>query len=233
MATTHEGKAPVVIEEPKVSTDRTIIDSEEFVQKNKKILSIITGVLIGAAALFFGYRYYINSQDEEAQSQMFQAVYYFEADSLTKALKGDGKDLGLADVADTYSGTPAGNLANFYAGVAYLKNGKYDEAIESLKNFGANDLLVQGRAYSLIGDAYMEKKELDNATEYYKKAAEYKPNEFFTPRYLMKLAFAYELQNDFESAIKAYDEIIEKYSKASEVNDAKKYKAKAEASVSK
>jgi hypothetical protein len=47
--------------------------------------------------------------------------------------------------------------------------------------------LVQARAYSLIGDAYAEKKSFGDAIDYYKKASEYKSNKFFTPSYLMKL----------------------------------------------
>ena len=226
-----------VVKEPIVPLDDTsandrLSKSEEFVAKNKKVLSIATLVIAVIGGLFIFYKYYINNQDKEAQAEMFSAVYNFEADSLDKAIKGDGKDLGLLDISETYDQTKAGNLANFYLGVSYLKKGKFDDAITYLENFKSNDLLVQARAYCLLGDAYMEKKDLESAVENYKKAAEYKPNESFTPRYLMKLAYAYELQKDFDSAVKAYDEIIEKYYKAPEANDAKKYKAKAQALAS-
>jgi hypothetical protein len=43
---------------------------------------------------------------------MFQAVYYFEADSLDKALNGDGNNLGFLEIIDEYSVTDAANLAN-------------------------------------------------------------------------------------------------------------------------
>ena len=39
----------------------------------------------------------------------------------------------------------------------------------------------------------MKDRDIENAISYYKKASEYKPNEFFTPRYIMKLAMAYEV----------------------------------------
>ncbi len=69
----------------------------------------------------------------------------------------------LSLFADNYGSTPGGNLAKFYAGLGLLKQGKYDEAIEHLDDFKSSDLLVQARAYALLGDAYMEKKSYDEA----------------------------------------------------------------------
>ena len=117
---------------------------------------------------------------------MFQAVYYFEADSLDKALNGDGNNLGFLDIADEYGITDAGNLANYYAGVSYLKQGKFELARLYLEDFSADDLLIQARAYSLVGDSYMEEEKYDDAAKYYNKAANYKPNKYFSPTYLMK-----------------------------------------------
>ena len=109
-----------------------------------------------------------------------------------------------------------------------MKQGKYDEAIEHLKDFSAGDILIQARAYSLIGDAYMEKKQPAEAIDYYDKAANHEPNKFFSPSYLMKLALAYELANQKEKAIEAYDKIISQYEDSAEANNAKKYKSKLE-----
>lgn len=205
--------------------------AEDFFQENR---NVVIGVVVGLIVLvggFFGYQYYQGTQDDEAQNQLFQPVYQFEADSLKQALSGNGSTPGLLSVADNYGSTNAGNLAEFYAGVALLKQGKYDEAIEHLKGFSSSDLLVQGRAYALIGDAYMEKKSVDEAIDYYKKAADYKPNKFFTPSYLTKLAVAYEQAKQNDKAIEIYDEIIEKYPESADAVNAKKYKSLLEAQV--
>ena len=50
----------------------------------------------------------------------------------------DGK-YGMLDIADTYSGTNAGNLANYYAGMAYLNMKDYVNAIEYLNAFESTD----------------------------------------------------------------------------------------------
>jgi TolA-binding protein len=155
---------------------------------------------------------------------LFQAVYYFESDSLNKALNGDGNNLGLIDIASDYQFTKAGNIANFYAGCALLKQGKFEDAISYLKSFGSNDILVQARAYSLTGDAYLELEDYENAISYYKKASEWKPTKEFTPDYLMKLGLASNLNKDYEAAAKAYKKIIDEFPNSQKINEAKKYK---------
>jgi predicted negative regulator of RcsB-dependent stress response len=199
---------------------------EDFLQRNRNLLiGLVVAVVLVVGGLV-AYNYYKNMKNEEAQSLMFPAVYYFEADSLQKALNGDGANEGLVAIAEDYGMTKAGNLAKFYAGAAYLKQGKFDDAIEYLQDFSSDDLLIQARAYALTGDAYMEKNNLAEAVNFYRKAADYKPNEFFTPAYLMKLALAQELNKDNQAAIETYDRIATQYPKSAEAVNAIKYKSK-------
>lgn len=226
-----EKHASDILENPEALAGQ-ISKTEEFVAEHKVLVFGAVGVLALLVAGFFGFKYYKNSQDAQAQTQMFQAVRYFEADSLDLALNGDGNNLGLLDIIDDYGISDAANLANFYAGAAYLKQGKYDQAISYLKDFSSDDLLVQPRAYSLIGDAYMEQKDYKSAASYYQKAADYKPNKYFTPEYLMKAALAYEKLNNTEAAISAYDKIINDYWDSNEFQNAKKYKSRLTGSAS-
>jgi tetratricopeptide (TPR) repeat protein len=216
-----------LLENPDAIADR-ISQSEDFVKKHKNTLLGIFGAIALVIAGGFAYFGYKKSQEEEAQIAMFQAVYDFEADSLNKALNGDARYKGLNYISEEYSGTKAGNLANFYAGVAYMKQGKFQEAIDKLEDFSSDDLILQGRAYCLIGDANMEMNKAGEAAEMYMKAANHKANEYFSPQYLMKAGLAYETAKNFTEAATAYDKIITSYAAAMEVNDAKKYKARAE-----
>jgi predicted negative regulator of RcsB-dependent stress response len=188
------------------------------VEKNKNVIYGVVGALLVGILGYFGYKAWSSSKDEEGQAKLFSSVYKFEADSNKVAAKE------MSKIADDFGGN-AGNLANFYAGVANLKEGKYDAAIDQLKSFNSSDLLVQARAYSLIGDAYSEKKAYGDAVDYYKKASEYKANKFFTPAYMMKLAGAYEANKESKEALAVYTEIVEKYAASSEAVSAKKYKA--------
>lgn len=205
-----------------------LVDVETWLERNPKTAIGITAAILLVVGGFFGYRYYMGNQDGIAQKEMFQAIHYFEADSLNLALNGDGNNLGFLQIIDDYGRTDAGNLANFYTGVIYLKQAKYPLAIFHFEDFSSDDLLVQARAYSLMGDAYMEQKDFENAAKYYSKAAGYKPNKEFTPTYLIKAGLAYEKLNQNDKAIEVYQTIIDKYWESLEFQSAKKYKARLE-----
>ncbi len=201
---------------------------EHWIEQNPKIVFGVLAVIALIVGGYFGFGYWTKSQDEEAQKEMFPAVRYFEADSLDLALNGDGNNLGFKQIIEDYSMTDAGNLANFYAGNIYLKKGQFESAILYFKDFKSDDQLVMARAYSLTGDAYMEQKKYEEAADFYGKAANHKPNKFFTPTYLMKAALAYEKLNQNENAIKTYQQVIDKYWESSEFQNARKYKARLE-----
>lgn len=193
--------------------------------QNKSAIIGIAAVAIAVIVGYFGFQWYQNTQDAEGEKKLYKAVYAFESDSLAAASKD------LAKVADEFGGNTQ-NLADLYLGVSLLKQGKYDNAIEKLKNFSSGDLLVQARAYSLIGDAYSEKKSYAEAIEFYKKASDYKSNKFFSPGYLLKLANAYEANKQSKEALDTYTAITEKYPESAESIPAKKYKALLESSIS-
>lgn len=220
-------KGNELLENPEALAKR-LSHTEEFLEKNKKIVYSVAGLLVLVVAGVIFYNYYQSNQNQNAQREIFQAVYYFEADSLGLALNGDGNNYGFLDIIDIYGGTKAGNLANFYAGATYLKLGDFESAIRYLKDFSAGDDLLQARAYSLVGDAYMELADYKNAAEYYQRAADYKPNKQFSPLYLTKAAAAHEKLGDLKSALAAYSTIVDKFYGASEYQEAKKHKARLE-----
>ncbi|MBT1702049.1 tetratricopeptide repeat protein [Chryseosolibacter indicus] len=216
-----------ILESPEALADR-LHGAETWAERNPKT---VIGVAVAIALLvggYFGFQYYKDNQNAEAQREMFQAIYYFESDSLNLALNGDGNNLGFRDIIDEYGITDAANLAHYYAGACYLKQGKFELARLYLQDYSSNDLLVQARAYSLVGDTYMEEGKYEDAAKYYQKAADYKPNKYFTPSYLMKAALAYEKSNQNDKAIQAYDEIINEYFQSAEFQNARKFKARLE-----
>lgn len=216
-----------VIENSEVLAEK-LGGAEHWIENNPKIVFGVLAVIVLAAGGFFGYRWWIDKQDQVAQEEMFQAIRYFEADSLDLAMKGTANVSGFETIINEYGMTPAGNLAHYYAGVICLKQAKYPLAVFYLKDFKANDLLIQARAYSLLGDAYMEQNQFQEAADAYHKAATNNPNKYFTPTYLMKEALAYEKLNQNAKAIAAYDRIIKEFWDAQEVSTAKKLKARLE-----
>jgi len=214
-----------LIENPDALKD-TLVGAENWLEKNSKIVIGIAAAIVLIVGGYFGFSYYRDGQNAQAQKEMFQAIYYFEADSLDLALKGDGNNLGFITIIEDYGITDAAKLANYYAGVCYLKQGRFDVARLYLEDFSSSDLLIQARAYSLIGDTYMEEAKYDDAASYYNKAANYKPNKYFSPAYLMKEALAYEKANQNDKAIGVYEKVITQYWESPEYQNARKFKAK-------
>ena len=216
-----------LLENPEALKEK-LIDAESWLERNPKTsIGIAVAVLLIVGGIF-GFQYYKTSKNAEAQQEMFQAVYYFEQDSLAKALDGDDNSLGFKAIIEDYGMTDAANLASYYAGVCYLKQGEFKLGRLYLEDFSSNDVLVQARAYSLIGDTYMEEGNFADAAKYYGKAADYKSNKFFSPTYLMKQALAFEKLNEFDKATEVYDKIIADYVGSGEYQNAKKHKARLE-----
>lgn len=217
-----------LLEKPEALAER-LLDTEKIISRNKYLLGGVLGFIVLIVGGYFLYRYMVNSQETEAQENLYPAVYHFQSDSLDLALKGNDNYPGFEEIIEDYGMSPAANLTHFYAGVSYLKKGEFKKAIDHLESFSSSDPLVQARAYCLIGDAQMELKKYKEAADYYKRAANFKPNEFFSPTYLMKLALAQEKQKDFKGALDTYDKVIAQYPKSAELTNAKKFKGQLEA----
>mgnify|MGYP000591030630 CR=1 FL=1 len=64
----------------------TLNKSEEFINNNKNIIYSVLGVIVLLILGFSAFSYFKENQNNTAQEEMFQAVYYFEKDSLGKKL---------------------------------------------------------------------------------------------------------------------------------------------------
>jgi tetratricopeptide (TPR) repeat protein len=209
--------------------EQSLSKTEAFILENQKLLTLIVAVLVVVVLGFFGFkRYYLQPKEKEAQEQIYTAQHYFQADSLDKALYGDGNNLGFVDIAKMYSITKAGNLANYYAGICFLKKGNFDNAIKYLKDFDSDDEIVGPMAKGALGDAYLEKGDKDKAVSYYKEAANLRDNEFTSPLFLLKAGEVDEMMGNYDDAISAYKRIQQDYNKSLEARNIEKYIARAQ-----
>lgn len=209
--------------------EESLSKTESFIVENQNVISIVVGIVVVVILGYFGFqKYYLEPQNIEAQDQMYNAQRYFESDSLDKALYGDGNSLGFIDIASDYSITQAGNLSNYYAGLAFLKKGNFDQALDYLKSFESSDRVVGSMAKGAIGDAYLEKGDKSSAVSYYLEAAHRDANDFTTPLFLLKAGNVYELEKEYSKAVDAYATIKEDYPKSNEARDIEKYIARAE-----
>jgi tetratricopeptide (TPR) repeat protein len=207
-----------------VAVEEALSKTERFIEKNQKLLTIIIGSIVIVVLIFFAFkRFYMAPKEQEVKEQMFMAERYFEMDSLSLALNGDGMYPGFLGIIDDYGMTQGANLAKYYAGICYLKLGNYDEAIDHLGSFKGKDQVLGPMAKGAIGDAYMELNQPSKAADYYLAAAEMQENEFTTPVFLMKAGWTYETLKDYKNALKVYEEIKFKFPSTNEGREIDKY----------
>lgn len=216
------------------AVEEALSKSEKFIEKNQKVLTIVIGAAVVVVLGIFAFqKLYIAPREKAAQSQIFMAQKYFEQDSLDKALNGDPNNPGFLDIIDDYSMTKAANLSKYYAGIIYLKQGKYEDAITYLKKYSSEDEFVGPMATGGIADAYMELGQKENALENYLKASEQQNNDLTTPLYQMRAAFVYEELGKYDKAVELYEKIQKEHTKSTEARDIEKYIEQAKSKISK
>lgn len=213
--------------------DETATRSERWIEKNSKPLFYGLTLIALAILGYLGYNKYIVEPAElEASNDLaFPRKYYDLAltnsvarDSLLNlALEGADGKYGFVDIADVHSGTKAGNLANYYAGLSYLQLTDYQKAIEYLENFSSDDEALGPIALGAIGDAFSDLNQEEDALEYYEKAANKKDNEYTAPLFLFKAGKAAMSLQQYDKALRLFTEIKEKYPKSTQGTDIDKY----------
>ena len=200
---------------------------ESYILLNQKKIGIFSAIIVGAIVLFLAYIFlYQNPRQVTAKNQIFKAEQYFALDSLTKAVKGDGNNPGFENILSDYSGTESANLANYYLGSIYLREGQFQKAIDKLSDYTAKDDLTGSLRLGMIGDAYSELNNFNKAVEYYQKAESAKPNSFTSPMYLMKEGLVLEAQKQNGKALIVYQRIKKEYNESTQARDIEKYIAR-------
>ncbi len=214
--------------------DDTASRSEQWIEKNSKPLFYSLVVVIVLILGFLGYnKYIIEPQEEEASNELsFPRKYFndastasnYEVDSLLQlGLDGADNKYGFLDIASVYSGTKAGNIANYYAGISYLKMKDYQKAIEYLSKFSSDDELLGPTAIGAIGDAFADINQLEDALGYYEMAANEKENSFTSPLFLFKAGVIAMDLGKYSKAENLFNQIKEKYYSSEQAKDIDKY----------
>lgn len=225
-----------VSEEQNITVDiQDKLDKAElYLDKNKKNLSIIGGIVLAVVGAFIAYKYwYLPDREAQAQAEFFYAEKFLEKDSIDIAINGgvlvkgsDGMDKtmkGLTEIAEEFSGTKTANMAEYYLGACYMKKGNFEEAIKHYQNFSSDDMMLSAIAVGAIGDANLELDKTDEAIKYYLKASEININNFTSPLYLKKAGLANEAKGNFAEALSIYERIQKEYTRTGEAREIDKY----------
>ena len=194
--------------------EQTLNQSEAFFLKYKKavitvVLALIV-IIVGAVL----YKTYISEpREQKASTAIAKGQDYFAQRLFQQALEGDSTGYkGFAKLADEYSTTAAGNLANLYAGLCNAQLGKWEAAAKFLEAYdGVDDAMVSPAAVGALGNAYAHLNQLDKAVTNLKKAAEMADNNSLSPTFLVQAGEILESQGKNDEALKLYQTVKEKY----------------------
>ena len=185
---------------------------EAFFLKYKKAIIIAVVAIIVIIAGVFGYVSQISGpREDKASTMLAKGQTYFANQMYEQALKGDGAGyVGFTKIADEYSSTDAGNLANL---------GKWAEAQKSLESFSSeDDQMISPAAEAALGDAYAHLNQLDKAVDAFKKAASMADskadegtNNSLSPIFIIKAGEILESQGKKDEALKLYQDAKKKY----------------------
>ncbi len=192
-------------------------------QTNKKV-KLYTYIAVGVVALIIGF---VCFQQFVSKPKALKAedAYW---NGLNLAAK-DSTDAAIAElqgVVKKYDGYAGGEVAEFVLGRQYMAKGDFKKAISVLEGVKVKDTYIQADAFGLQGDCYSELKDYKKAAELYKKAASKSKNELTTPKYLFKAALCAEELNDFDNALKMYEEIRDDYANFAAQKTIEKYIAR-------
>jgi tetratricopeptide (TPR) repeat protein len=206
-------------------TEADIVEKARgFWQNYQKPITYIGSLIIILFAGWLIYKYMVvMPKQEKADKVVFVTQKYFTefthaTDSskillATKVLNGDGVNPGALKIINHYSGTPAANLCEYYAGACYLQLGQFEKAIKFLKDFDANGATqIESHALGMMGDASAELNKNSDALDYYKKAANVNPkDEFTSSEFLFRAALFAQSTGKTKDAIELFKKIKTDY----------------------
>lgn len=195
--------------------------TETLVNKNRKlILGVLAAILVIGIGWYLYHQYVAIPRENKASTELAKGQEYFMAEQFDKALNGDGATFtGFKRIADDYSSTDAGNLANLYAGLCEANLGKWQEAANYLEKFDtSDDAVISPNAVDALGNAYAHLNQLDKTVDCFKKAAKMADkaakdgvNNTLSPHYLLQAGEILESQNKKAEALEIYQKIKKDY----------------------
>ena len=210
-----------------------ISKSEDFLLKNKKtILYAVIALIVIIAGIILYNNFVKAPREAKASTELAKGQTMFANQQFAQALNGDSTGYaGFVKIASDYSSTPAGNLANLYAGLCYANLDKWEDAVKFLDKYSpANDEMVSPAAVAALGNAYAHVKQLDKAVDALKKAAKMadsqaldNTNNSLSPTFLIQAAIILESQNKKDEALKIYQDIKKKYVNSAVSQEIDKY----------
>ncbi|WP_185878524.1 tetratricopeptide repeat protein [Blattabacterium cuenoti] len=171
-------------------------------------------IVITTGSYFFYKRFVLYPSEEKALEELNYAQKYLSQGAIDKALNKKKLKipyLGFYGIVTKYPFTKAGNISKFYAGICFYKLGNYKESIKMMRNFSAKDEFLSSIKYGMIGDAFAQIRNKNEALKNYIKAANIRENEITTPLYYYKAALLTFSMKKYKNSKFFFKRIEKKY----------------------
>jgi tetratricopeptide (TPR) repeat protein len=182
-----------------------------ILENNRQAVIGVAAGIVAVVVLVLAWNWYQGNQNEQALSEMAEAVRLYEAGTYQAALDGDASFLGLLDIVDSYGGTNSGNLARFYAADALFRVGNMDESLEMFESYSKGNDYIGASAFAGEAAIHELQGNHERAGDLYLRAANVYSSDITSPMYLSNAARAYEQAGNPGDAINALQAIQDDY----------------------
>ncbi len=190
-----------------------------FFEENRTLVFGIAGALVLLLIIGAGYGLYKDKREDQAQARLAGAVRAYERGEFQAALAGTEAYAGLEDIAGQYGNTNAGNLALYYAGDAYYRQGQFEEALTFFERFDKDDDALGSAAYAAEAAILENMGEFARAAERYQQAARVFETDFATPQYLLNAGRNFEMAGNFTQARALYERVEQEYPESAQARE--------------
>lgn len=153
--------------------DQEALQTEMFLEKHAKTIGMIFGALVLAVLGYFGYQQFIvKPKNTEATIAYLAAQKNLSQGKDAEALGGkSAANPGFLGTYKNFSGTDAGKLAAYNAGLLKFKEGKYQEAYDLLNDFSSGNKVLMALKYGAMADCQANLNKADGALSLLDKAS--------------------------------------------------------------
>lgn len=193
------------------SLENTAQQSEHFLEKNAKVLGIVFGVLILGALGYFAYLKFVQEPNNlNAQKEVVTADQMFNNDSMNLALNGSpGAYMGYNQIIEEYKGSDVANIAKFKSAIALYQTGKYQEALDRIESFSADEEVMKTMKNGVKGDALVQLGQKEQGLKAYTTAVNASKVQVLQEIYTQKAAvLAYDLKK-YDAGLKVINRFLE------------------------
>ncbi len=214
--------------EPQNQLAAEVAESHDIVSRakanSKLILGLSVFILVVIVAIFVWF-FVAKSGSHKAD----------EAIGRADVAQNDSVALALYKEAAT-KGYKSGNRAKVEAAIILYQDGKYQEALDYLKDASLDDKVGAAGVYTLMGDCYVNLNQYEDAAKAYSKAiSKADKNPVVVPIILVKQANVYRALKDYSAEYKALNTLVEDYPQFVQTSqtDYRKYYERAKAAAGK